>query len=138
MAMQAGMSRRCAAGRRWRSVDVHQDAGPFFELIQHESGWIDTTGYNFVAVTAQVYGADATLAAGSSFLFLDTAASVEGPWTPAATFLAASGAQEAVLTTTMPFNQRVRLQRYLRWRWYTPTAVATYYVSFQMRVSMKP
>lgn len=113
--------------------------GPYAEVIQHETAWPDTSGNGFVAVTAQVYGGDATLAAGASFLFLETSATLDGPWAPVTSFLAASGAQEQVLTTTMPFSQRSRLQRYLRWRWYTPNVAATtYYVSFQMRVSMKP
>lgn len=113
-------------------------AGFPLELIQHESAWVDTSGNSFVAVTVQVYGADATLAAGSSFLLVETSANVDGPWTGVANFLDTSGAQEAVLTTTMPFSQKNRLQRFLRWRWTTPVAAAPYYVSFQMRVSMKP
>lgn len=113
-------------------------SGPPPEMIQHETAWVDTTGYNFVAVTVQVYGADASLAAGASFLMLETSNSVEGPWAVAGMFLAVSGTQEAVLTATMPSSQRVRLQRYLRWRWSTPSVLGTYFVSFQMRVSMKP
>lgn len=113
-------------------------SGPPPDITQHETAWIDTTGYNFVAVTVQVYGADASLGAGGSFLMLETSNSVDGPWAVAGDFLAASGSQEAVLTATMPSSQRVRLQRLLRWRWSTPSAVGTYFVSFQMRVSMKP
>ena len=109
------------------------------EIILHESRWVDRGENNFCFVNGQVYGGDASFGTGGSSLFAETSMTREGPWTIAQNFLPSSTPQELVLSATMPFSQVQRLQRYVRWRWvYENVAATTYFVSFQMRVVLKP
>ena len=96
------------------------------EVVQPASFWLDTTQLNNVVVRTDISRIDA-----NCHVYLETAATPNGPWFEAAD-LTAPGVSETMLMSNSATDL---LAGYLRWRYYTTLATGTpWTVTFKMTV----
>ncbi len=96
------------------------------EVIQPASFWLDTTDFNNVVVRTDILRIDT-----NCHLFLETAATPNGPWNEAAD-LTSAGVNETMLLSGSSTDL---LMGYLRWRYESTLATGTSWtVCFKMTV----
>jgi hypothetical protein len=83
-----------------------------YDLIQHESRWLNTGNCHHVILYVHVLSTG-----GSLTLYIETSESLEGPWNNVDSF-GSFGAQpeKLVLSRDLPQSDTNRLRRYVRWR----------------------
>ena len=96
------------------------------EVVQPASFWLDTTQLNNVVVRTDIARIDA-----NCHIYLETAATPNGPWFEAAD-LTSPGISETMLMSNSATDL---LSGYLRWRYYTTLTTGTpWTVTFKMTV----
>ncbi len=114
-------------------------------VIQHQSDWLDTgadgaaTSYALFAL--EIFDSDKDAdPAPKSRLILEQAETEDGPFEAFEMRIGEATAEAflSVLSRSLPFGERNRLRRLIRWRWEIPNSPGTYYVCFRLTVVLKP